>query len=309
MVLCNQNFVFAKSLPSYKGGHNFDDILLVVHYNHPYYESIQFLKTLYADFPNIVFYGEKVNSSDPSAVIQVETIHGWFFSRVIADALKRFPNYRGYIFLQDDTLMNFWNFTRFNKDKIWFGVSFYRALGPTPPSWFTGFDTSKVLREFHASIPNSGWHWDEPTGNAAIMAAIPQLRSSDRQRLKKNVGKNGKIGMVCDMFYLPGKFGKKALRISRVFGNVFCEIAVPMMLACLDDFKNWEYLRGHWGFTLGKGEYPHPTYRGKSDWVHPLKFSQQAARDFAQKVVEAHTKTQRKTGDNCGKTAGPRLNA
>ena len=168
--------------------------------------------------------------------------------------------------------MNFWNFTRFNKDKIWFGVSFYQAPGPIPPSWRRGFNKSKVLHEFHAGTSGSGWHWDDPAGTVALMAALPQLRSSDRQKLKKNVGKNGKIGMVCDMFYLPGKFGNKAQRISRVFSNVFCEIAVPMMLACLDDFKNWEYLRGQWGFTLG-GERHHPVYRGESDWVHPLKFS------------------------------------
>ena len=293
LFLCKSNFVFAKNHYSSKSGHNFDGILLVVHYNHPHYESIQFIKTLYTDFPNIVFYGEKLYASNPNAVIQVETKIGFFFSRIVADALERFPNYRGYIFLQDDALMNFWNFTRFKKDKIWFGVSLYRA-GPVPPSWRTDFDKSKVLREFYTAIPSTGgWHWGQPSGDAALMEALPHLEKSDQQMLEKNIGKDSKIGMVCDMFYLPGKFSKKALRISKVFRDVFCEISVPMTLACLDDFENWEYLRGHSNFPFGGGRYPQSGYREESDWIHPLKFSQQAARDFAQKVVEAHTKTQK----------------
>lgn len=92
------------------------------------------------------------------------------------------------------------------------------------------------------------------------------------------------------MFYLPQKFRHNAVRLSKIFKNVFCEIAVPTMLVCLDDIEHWEFLRGHWGFQLQSGSYPAPEYVEESDWIHPLKFSKEKERVFAQKVVEAHTK-------------------
>ena len=83
---------------------NLDDVLLVVHYNHAYFRTSDFLESLYASFPHIVFYGDEpnpalLNAATPylNKVILIPTRDGYFFSRVVSDALERSRLSRIYI--------------------------------------------------------------------------------------------------------------------------------------------------------------------------------------------------------------------
>lgn len=80
-VLLHSHFAYSK-----EERNSFDEILLVVHYNHPYFQTSEFLEKLYACFPNIVFYGEGSQRSVPAAAAQylkkiniVATQTGYFF--------------------------------------------------------------------------------------------------------------------------------------------------------------------------------------------------------------------------------------
>lgn len=288
-LLCFSLKADNKNYQSYPQDNFFDDTLLIIHYNHPYYESIDFIKNLYGKaFKNIVFYGELPHKD----VIAVTTTIGFYLSRVVADALTRFPSYNGYIFLQDDVLMNYWNFTSLDKEKIWFAISRYpRQDMQQPISWETTFDKSKSKYEFlHATIDgsyNDGWYWwTHETGIEPMQKVIKFFKKKDIKMLKQNIGRNQLVAQVCDMFYLPKKYSVDAKRISRLFRDVFCEISIPMMLNSLDRIENWEILKMFWGYS-DPGQ-----YRTDLDWFHPLKFSFPENRNLAEQAINNFYNTQ-----------------
>ncbi|MDZ4152650.1 hypothetical protein, partial [Methylicorpusculum sp.] len=84
--------------PLAKVKHHFDDVLLIINYNHPHYQTIDFLKKIYGkSFSHIVFYGEKPDSR----VHTVSHHYGWYGYRALADAMKRYPHFRGYLYTND----------------------------------------------------------------------------------------------------------------------------------------------------------------------------------------------------------------
>jgi hypothetical protein len=276
----------------------FDDTLLVVHYNQAHFQSIPLLKEIYKDFPHIVFYGETpradlAESAAPylNEVILVPTHRGYFLTNVIADVLCRFPLYKGYIFMQDDVIMNYWNYGKYDKDKIWFSPSTFHqdVLNLDPevslvPAWDPTFDRSKTRREFYTPAHPAWCIWWKGYIDK-VEAVLRRLPEKDLQIMERNVGRDGRVGMVCDMFYLPGKYREDAIRLSYLYSDVFCEIAVPMMLVCLADFSEWEFLRGIWAYHK-KTEIPDLEYPLDADWIHGFKFSKQINRDFARYIIK-----------------------
>jgi|GEM_PF-5679716 len=244
----------------------FADVLLVVNYNHPFYQSIPFLRQIYGGiFPNIIFYGESASSE----VNQVYTHFGYEHARVVAHALKKYPGYSGYIFLQDDCFMNFWNYMRLDKTKIWLCVNqrsqFNRATlgdGYQTPSWC--------------------W-WDSAWGLVQLRRIMPFLSSEELQMLNSNHGDQIVVGQVVDMFYVPGRLALHVSKLSEIFSNVFCELAIPTLLSCVDNIENWECLHAHWA---GFCDQALRDYNPQLDWIHPLKFSSIKYKEFALQMIQ-----------------------
>jgi len=144
-----------------------DDVLLIVNYNFPHYESIDFLKSIYNPcFPHIVFYGAK----DHPDVIQLDTYRGWYAYAVILDAMQRFPEYQGYLCIHDDCVLNFWNLYRFDKYKIW-ADGYGRA------------DLAKAKNAIHGW----GW-WPKSCGYDAVKQVYDKLPEKYIENLSHNYG-------------------------------------------------------------------------------------------------------------------------
>src|SRR5256885_9039524 len=92
------------STQSYASHRGFaDDILLIINYNHAWYDSIPFLKKVYGEFfPHIVIYGPK----EAPGVELCEHYKGWYSYKAIAHAMKKNQGYKGYLFLHDDCFLN-----------------------------------------------------------------------------------------------------------------------------------------------------------------------------------------------------------
>ena len=243
----------------------FADVMVVVNYNHPYYQSIPFLKEIYGDiFPNIVFYGEAASPE----VNQVFTHFGYEHARVVAHALKKYPGYAGYIFLQDDCLMNFWNYMRLDKTKIWLSAN----------------QRSEFIRETLSRSYENSWNWwESPWGLVQLRIIIPQLSKDELRMLYSNHGDRHVVGLMVDMFYVPGRVAPQVIRLSEIFSKVFCEIAIPTLLSCVDNIENWERLSMLWA---GDNNQTLQHYNPQLDWVHPLKFSSLECQKFALQMIE-----------------------
>lgn len=248
----------------------FQKILLVIHYNHEHYKSIDFLKKIYSPlFPNIVFYGPQ---SHPE-ITAVYTDRGQLFSRVVTHALKSYPGYQGYIFLQDDCFMNFWNYARLSNDKIW-------------------FCQNQSDNFFHATLafPITDWPWwnNKGVGLKKARKAVANLNKKEKKLLYKNHGEDHVVAQMCDMFYIPARLSSRALRLSEVFKDVFVEIAIPTLLSCIEDIHQWEKLHYLW---TGNCEATIDLYDPSYDWVHPIKFSQEYYQRYVEELIETYSTT------------------
>jgi hypothetical protein len=273
----------------------FSDILLVVHYNCASFNTIPFLKDLYSMFPNIVFYGEMPSSeltasakSFLKAVVLIPTESGFFLSRILADVKERYPNYKGYIFMQNDVMMNVWNFSRLDKKKIWFAPNCLVSPNAIPASWDMNFDRTKTYLEFvRPESEYCAWFY-KPFGLPALEKILPLLSQNHLHMLSSNLGKNIAIARVCDMFYIPQKLMNDASFLGKLFENVFSEISIPFILCCLDHFQNWEFLKSVRFTEESPASYSQcPVI---ADWIYPMNYSQYHFQNLATQLMREHYK-------------------
>ncbi len=261
----------------------FNDIVLIVNFNHPYYKNIDILNALYADiFGDVIFYGEKQGSR----VISVPTRTGYLLHDVIKDACERFPQAKGYLFLQDDCVLHFWNLMHLDQEKIWYAVAFNDGLS----------QRDKFYSILNPAGQCQGFWWDKwgyDCGFGAAHRAYRQLNSRYVHKIQENVGKDFIPANMCEVFYVPSKFRESFLELNEIFKDVFCEIAVPSMLCCLDSIHHWEKLNMLGGAGVGLGGPDSPAlanYPMEVSWVHPIKFSykenQERMLDIFQKIKQ-----------------------
>jgi hypothetical protein len=223
-----------------------EDILLIINYNFAYYNSIPFLKKIYGNFfSNIVFYGPK---KDPQVEL-CEHHEGWYSYQAISDAMQKFPGYQGYLFVHDDCFINFWNFSRFDKEKIWI----------VEGGWFS-------------SNQPWGW-WNKPCGIAAYKKVYNDLDYHYKLLLTENNQGEEPVRAFSDIAYIPGKYSKETIELCNICTKqgLFLEIAIPTICFCLDYVENLELVKGVrlWG---NDRENPQKFYNKSIDFIHPLKF-------------------------------------
>jgi hypothetical protein len=228
-----------------------DDILLIINYNHPYYSSIPVLQELYSPwFPNIVFYGPRQHPG----VHTCQHHEGWFAYTGITDAMQRYPGFNGYLQVHDDCIINCWNFTRFNKDKIWFvGAPMKASLVPNLGNWL--------------------W-WKKDVGYPAAQNLFNMLPVQYKKKLDENFGPNSISWGYSDIVYFPASYTEDVVYLSTLCRkvNLFLEIALPTICACLTKKESIESING-----VALWENKHlitAKYTKNIDYVHPLKLSQ-----------------------------------
>lgn len=272
----------------------FKDVLLVIYYANPHFETIDFIKQLYGPvFKNIVFYGDRTEHVDIGEFDHknedgyygeyriVYTRNGYYLSRWIKDALVNYPGYAGYIFMQNDVLMQFWNFLNLDKNKIWFGVNtaWHPGVGEQPKPKCIAINQTTDSQYM-------GWF------NTA--AGMPQLTKvfrhmselgleEEKAMLSANFKENGAGWYMVDLFYLPGRFAPKIMRLCGLYDRVFCEISIPTMLGSVDYLHNWEEMP-HWWTCFNSGDLLKEAHDPRYYWMHTLKFSYEENRNFARRI-------------------------
>ncbi|XP_028403619.1 uncharacterized protein LOC114526267 isoform X2 [Dendronephthya gigantea] len=127
----------------------FEDVLLIIVYHFPFYDSIPLLKSFYGDvFKNILICGPE--SYFYSFVMVVEVGPGLYGYECAGEAIRRYPGYRGYLYINDDMVVNWWTFSNLDKEKFWQSgilTSVLRSSGPDNYE-FPGFTrlVGKTLR-------------------------------------------------------------------------------------------------------------------------------------------------------------------
>jgi len=238
------------------------DILCCINFNHSFYGNIEFLKKLYGGLFHIAFYGP----DKASGVNKIDSYHGYFAYVAVLDAIKRYPNYRGYIFVNDDCIINVWNFFKKNKNKIW--IQPFHSLA-------NRFDKQK-----------KEWCWfNLSIGMSAYNAAFCSISAENRARLNTWFGSEDVVAAgPADFFYLPKNYSDDFINLFEVFyqNKVFIEMSIPTGLRAIANKNNIEILNCYNRVYYRLPGIKHNEemglrlnlfYSEKIDVYHPLKMS------------------------------------
>lgn len=276
----------------------FSDIVLVIVYNYPFYSSIPALTALYKHaFPTIMFCGPRKTKDYTVEALYINK--GYFSYACMSRAMEKHPGYTGYLLINDDVLLNYWNFVGMDRDKIWEGpkgtILLFNYTQPANWYWWNSTWGMKTCQKSYDEIRGLGKslknEWlptmiDDNHNDALNANAPPWSPIWDVERSIELLKQNGNGTLNCyrgrsDIFYIPGKFSEAFQTLSYIFykHRSFLEIAVPTMCRMLDKVENFKfipgiYLPGKAGEPLvRKAEHFWKSYDENSAFIHPLKLN------------------------------------
>jgi len=252
----------------------FQDILLAINFNHPYYDNVEILLSFYQPlFPKIVICGPEASASVKHNIIVVEqrNEYGYYGFQCLVEAIRQNPGYSGYLYVNDDVIFNWWNLYKADRSKIWFPI-----VGVA--------DRDMVL-------PPKTFFWQR----ASTLERCIKVYNSMEKDLKfinmkaiEIYMENVKHKRVCvaglsDIVYMPGRLAEKFKEIGqKCYDNrLFLEVSVPMALLMIEKRANIVHLDGiylqlkyrRWGPWTGNTERAWSDYNYGIHFLHPYKLS------------------------------------
>ena len=228
----------------------FDEVLLIVGFGATTeFESIPLFELLYKKtFKNRIYCGvSNIPNQTEINVLVTDTRLGAFLYSCINNAMTTYPEYRGYLFIGEEILLNFWNLKGLDLNKIW--EDDLVQLGP-------------ILYEQH----NEDWEWwESPWGVRAmekVFEYLVELNYYDNRKTKLTNGDwspewdagqslnkwlwNGAGDYRCywstrTVVYIPNQYSQLYLNISKHFraSGVRHGIALPTILRLLSLSKDF----------------------------------------------------------------------
>lgn len=256
------------------GNAPFHDVILAINFNHPFYQNVPVLIWYYQPlFSNYILCGPESNPDKkyPIVVInQPKEQYGYYGYQCLTEAVRRKPGFSGYFYVNDDMIINWWNFYKLDRTKIWFPNiqktgQHKMDTGKIETFWWNRADClklcSKAFKEMEA----------DPLFTDAVKLYLENVGN-------ERACSNG----LSDAFYIPGRLAKKYAEIAQRFydNRVFLEVSTPMTLLMLDRraeiidtpglYIQMKYGWGQWTSDSTRAwlEYNYETY-----FLHPYKFT------------------------------------
>eukprot|EP00794_Sanderia_malayensis_P015167 gene15167-16726_t len=250
------------------------DVLLAINFNYPYYSNIPLLLHLYRHvFRHYVFCGPIKDPTNKYKIIEVaqpEAQWGYYGYQCLAYAIKQNPDYVGYLYINDDMIINWWTMLSLDKTKIWTG----RKANP---------EQSAQL----GIAAKTKW-WQRANTARRCTEAFNEIESDNHDyKLMRQYFKNTKNERICvngwsDIFYIPYEHSKGFAELSTIFYDhmVFLEAAVQTVLYFLDDVDNvillnGVYLPDKFGYRehYADAGLAWQVYNRQLTFIHPYKFN------------------------------------
>ncbi len=203
----------------------------------------------------------------------------------------RYPGYRGYLYINDDMVVNWWTFYKLDKEKFWLGAKMIQnvthIMGSRPISnkwywWNKGTKSAKGCEYSYAKIAQEYKCSNEYVNITKLM----------KTHLVNGGGVKRCFHTWSDLFYVPERFSDQWQRISLVFykNRVFLEVAVPTIMSFLDLRDAWEnhyglYLPDKYGYkNFADGKLVWENYKYDINFIHPVKFHGDVAKTNKEKL-------------------------
>lgn len=214
---------------------------------------------------------------------QVVPEYGFYGYQCLVEAIKRNPGRDGYLLINDDMIINWWNFLHLDKTKIWFGdqmpnVDDEYIFGSIPNKWYSENNRGTKCERLYKKMS-----MDISLNSTGIFTTFRNNTSN----------KEACIGALSDIFYIPKQHADLFARIGQRFydDRSFLEVAVPMALYLLERKSNIIHLKGvylqrkygwgsKWKYDTEKAW---KEYNYSIAFLHPYKLS---GVEKARKVIE-----------------------
>ena len=243
----------------------YNDILLIINFNKPGFLTLnKYLEKLYKyNFPNIVYlYPEKIENEASNTIICEESSEGRYSYVCFDKIYNKYPNYKGYFFINDDDYIKVWELEKFDFNIPWF------------------------------------YQWDEEDINKnkkkrAFRVCKQLIDMCDNNfEWKKNVTNFYADYLIfkgfSDLYYIPNYYISNFVKISEVMYSkkLFLECAVPISFAILSAPKNQLiYCKALWSDAERKRviNFLYDDFQQFS--IHPIKFSNNEYRYGVDKYI------------------------
>ena len=177
-------------------------------YHYPFYSTVPFIVSHYKDaFPHIAVCGPKASAEYQILAVDMGP-RGYYSYECLGAAIRLHPGYRGYMFVNDDMIVNWWNFAKLSKEKIWQGSKI----------------DQRVAHEMNRRPIRDDWMWwRKESGLKNCEKAYQKLVALTNRSLgfpnihiKKLLNthyRNGKNRTLCfrtwsDFVYVPGRLSR-----------------------------------------------------------------------------------------------------
>ena len=160
------------------------------------------------------------------------------------DAMKTYPNFTGYMFMQEDVVVGFWNFpAKRDKSKVW------RALHFPDPDVFTHHQNMSLQSTQNHSAVAKFWTQYALFPFTSVQKFAHGFSAEEQQRLFHRNSATGEESFrmaFSDFYYVPKKYRTAYItHMERAFDlGVFHEIALPIMFDAAVAENEFEELFG-----------------------------------------------------------------
>ena len=254
-IIKNDNF---KLMNHFSPTKVYKDILLIINYNKKGFLKLNdYIKSLYHKyFPNIIFiYPSNIKKHN---IISCNESHKGYYSYICFKKIYlKYPNYAGYLYINDDLFLKVWEITNFN-----FSVPWLNQFNPIDKKWPHYFQCYPI---YNLIERNNDW--------------------------KNNIIKfNGYFEVmtgVSDFFYLPNNYASRILNIfDKMYkSKIFLECALPNSMEILLSSKYQIIIINALWHKERKRAINYLFSEFNQITVHPIKLSEKKSRTKVRQYI------------------------
>ncbi|KAK3018767.1 hypothetical protein RJ639_003314 [Escallonia herrerae] len=197
---------------------NFGNVVLIMFCSGPVERTALEWRLLYGRiFKSVVILSEQKNID-----LAVEEGHLDHLYKHLPKILNRFPSAEGFLFLQDDTILNYWNLLQADKTKLWI--------------------TDKVSKSWNAvSLDgNSGWFNKQADMVKKVVSMMPvHLQVSYKETMT-----SAQSLTLCssEVYYIPRRLVTDFIDLVSLVGDldIHHKVAIPAFFVAMDSLQNFD---------------------------------------------------------------------
>ncbi|CAL0317072.1 unnamed protein product [Lupinus luteus] len=230
----------------------FGNVVLILHCSGPVERTALEWRLLYGRiFRTVVILSEK---KDMDLVVQEGHLDQAY--KYLPKIFDQFSSAEGFLFLRDNTILNYWNLLQADKTKLW-------AMNKVSGSWSSVSTSDKSDR----------WISHQASMVQKVVSMMP---AQYQVSYKETIG-NDKNLLICssEVFFVPRRFISDFVDLVNLVGDleIHQTVAIPMLFVSMDSQQNFDSVLDTTIYKQNHHTNASTLYSAKVPAVHPLNVS------------------------------------